>query len=137
MTDDNTTEAASSNLSSIQSEVSNHTHHANHLHPQCTFPQYTVRWLHTIHHDQTDIGVRRSHHYLSKRLSLYRKAFSVESLNTIGKDEEVITSKHSVFTDLNNNVLSSVLLPLGIRKKSISTTDIPVQFLSFKKLPNP
>lgn len=133
MVDNNNTERDSS----THTQVFTHTHYANHLRPQNRPSRHSDSWLHAIHHDQTDIGVRRSHHYLSKRLSLYRKAFSVESLNTIGKEEEVTTSKHSVFADLNNNVLSSLLLPLGIRKKSISTADIPVQFISFKRLPNP
>lgn len=89
------------------------------------------------HHDQTDIGVKRNHHYLSARLSLYRKAFSVETLNTSGKDDddERITPKHSsVFADLNNNVLNSVLPTLGLRRKSISTNNIPVHIISYKKV---
>ena len=109
--------------------------HSHHSHRQA---DHLESWLHMKHHhDQTDIGVKRNHHYLSARLSLYRKAFSVETLNTSGKDDddERITPKHSsVFADLNNNVLNSVLPTLGLRRKSISTNNIPVHIISYKKV---
>lgn len=118
----------------LNSKLKHSHHHSSHNYKH--HQQRHHRTLHKTHHhhhhhDQTDIGVRRSHHYLAERLSLHRKAFSSEHLN---KDQ---TNQHNhkeftVFTDMNNNVMNSLLLPIGIHTKSKSSENVFI--LSYKKV---
>lgn len=71
--------------------------------------------------DHTDAGIKRNHHYLRKRLSLYRKAFSESCLNSDSAPPDKSTLK-----DANNNILSCLLI---FPKK-----EPPIQTLSYKRI---
>ena len=88
-------------------------------------------WLHifkhSVHVDHIDAGVKRNHHYLIRRLSQYRKAFSDNCIGkeetssdedergggASGNDSTVSGSKlANILTDLNNNLVNGLLLPM-------------------------
>lgn len=82
---------------------------------------YLHPYRHSAHIDHIDAGIKRNHHYLSKRLRLYRKAFSDNTLDRedattdgarikLSTDSNQDIPSSSVFRDLNNNMIRCLML---------------------------
>lgn len=96
------------------------------------------QWDLHVASDQADAGPKRKHHYVEADFTIYRKAFSADTIDQIGLDsKQKIMSNKKQQNDLNNNArtVSTLMRKRKTRICNIETDhfNCGIKLLSYQK----